>query len=291
MGSAMHIPYSTSNSSLAAAELPSSRIVSVMLSQSASHIHLSCRSLAAIGSKSQKVRLQEDEKTVTLQVGKSVFDGAPRNMRTELWMSSLQRKGIGVAASQKYEDMLLSVSEQLQSAHTTYVLCCQHYCSQQITTSSVLQYSSQQVGNCSKMTSATHNGTACNIQVDRLAGAIAQPVNMHSACRSLALTSQAPRTCQTTGCRPWLAGFHASTHVLARFLLKRSFDTASDLVLHTLLPALQPVGAEAPACPHVTSPIFDCSVANALSCTPCTPCCYCCCCRCCSLLVVRHQTT
>lgn len=47
---------------------------------------------------------------MTLQVGKSVFDGAPRNMRTELWMSSLQRKGIGVAASQKYEDMLLSVS-------------------------------------------------------------------------------------------------------------------------------------------------------------------------------------
>lgn len=52
---------------------------------------------------------------VTLQVGKSVFDGAPRNMRTELWMSSLQRKGIGVAASQKYEDMLLSVS----AAHNT----------------------------------------------------------------------------------------------------------------------------------------------------------------------------
>lgn len=67
------------------------------------------RGLAAIGSKS-KAKLQEDEKTVTLQVGKSVFEGAPRNMRTELWMSSLQRKGIGVAASQKYEDMLLAVS-------------------------------------------------------------------------------------------------------------------------------------------------------------------------------------
>jgi hypothetical protein len=78
--------------------------------------------LAAIGSKSQKVRLQEDEKTVTLQVGKSVFDGAPRNMRTELWMSSLQRKGIGVAASQKYEDMLLSVSKLLPSARTASVL-------------------------------------------------------------------------------------------------------------------------------------------------------------------------
>jgi hypothetical protein len=35
-------------------------------------------------------------------------------MRTELWMSSLQRKGIGVAASQKYEDMLLSVGGQQQ---------------------------------------------------------------------------------------------------------------------------------------------------------------------------------
>jgi hypothetical protein len=70
---------------------------------------LRCRGLAAIGSKS-RAKLQEDEKTVTLQVGKSVFEGAPRNMRTELWMSSLQRKGIGVAASQKYEDMLLAVS-------------------------------------------------------------------------------------------------------------------------------------------------------------------------------------
>lgn len=71
--------------------------------------YVPCRGLAAIGSRS-RARLLEDEKFVTLQVGKSVFDGAPRNMRTELWMSSLQRKGIGVAASQKYEDMLLSVS-------------------------------------------------------------------------------------------------------------------------------------------------------------------------------------
>lgn len=68
-----------------------------------------CRGLAAIGSKS-RARLQDDEKLVTLQVGKSVFDGAPRNMRTELWMSSLQRKGVGVAAAAKYEDLLLSVS-------------------------------------------------------------------------------------------------------------------------------------------------------------------------------------
>lgn len=80
------------------------------------------RGLAAIGSKS-KSRLQDDEKTVTLQVGKSVFDSAPRNMRTELWMSSLQRKGIGVAASQKYEDMLLSVSSSKQGAQQ-YRPCC-----------------------------------------------------------------------------------------------------------------------------------------------------------------------
>ena len=73
------------------------------------------RGLAAIGSKSRAARLTEDEKFVTLQVGKSVFDGAPRNMRTELWMSSLQRKGIGVAASEKYEDMLLSVGTSKQA--------------------------------------------------------------------------------------------------------------------------------------------------------------------------------
>lgn len=74
------------------------------------------RGLAAIGSKSKAKQLQEDEKTVTLQVGKSVFESAPRNMRTELWMSSLQRKGIGVAASQKYEDMLLAVSPTAAAA-------------------------------------------------------------------------------------------------------------------------------------------------------------------------------
>jgi hypothetical protein len=68
------------------------------------------RGLAALGSKGRAARLQDDPSHVTLQVGKSVFEGAPRNMRTELWMSSLQRKGIGTAAAAKYEDMLLSVS-------------------------------------------------------------------------------------------------------------------------------------------------------------------------------------
>jgi hypothetical protein len=53
--------------------------------------------------------LQEDDEIVTLQVGKTVWDQAPRQMRVELWMSSLQRRGVGVAAAAKYEDMLLTV--------------------------------------------------------------------------------------------------------------------------------------------------------------------------------------
>ena len=39
-------------------------------------------------------------------MGKQVFEGAPRQMRTELWKSSLQRRGAGVAASQDYERLL-----------------------------------------------------------------------------------------------------------------------------------------------------------------------------------------
>jgi hypothetical protein len=53
--------------------------------------------------------LQEDDEIVTLQVGKTVWEQAPRQMRVELWMSSLQRRGVGVAAAAKYEDMLLTV--------------------------------------------------------------------------------------------------------------------------------------------------------------------------------------
>jgi hypothetical protein len=55
--------------------------------------------------------LQEDDEMVTLQVGKTVWDQAPRQMRVELWMSSLQRRGVGVAAAAKYEDMLLTVGD------------------------------------------------------------------------------------------------------------------------------------------------------------------------------------
>lgn len=40
------------------------------------------------------------------QVGKQVFEGAPRQMRVELWKSSLQRRGVGVAAAKSYEDLL-----------------------------------------------------------------------------------------------------------------------------------------------------------------------------------------
>lgn len=54
--------------------------------------------------------VQDDDKLVTLQVGKTVWEQAPRQMRVELWMSALQRRGVGVAAAAKYEDMLLTVS-------------------------------------------------------------------------------------------------------------------------------------------------------------------------------------
>ena len=38
-----------------------------------------------------------------------MFEAAPRQMRIELWMSSLQRKGIGVAAAARYEALLQQV--------------------------------------------------------------------------------------------------------------------------------------------------------------------------------------
>lgn len=53
--------------------------------------------------------LQDDPTHVTLQVGRRVFEGAPRRMRIELWMSSLQRKGLGVAAADEYPQLLLAV--------------------------------------------------------------------------------------------------------------------------------------------------------------------------------------
>jgi hypothetical protein len=42
----------------------------------------------------------------TPQVGKQVFDAAPRQMRVELWKSALQRRGVGVAAAKSYPDLL-----------------------------------------------------------------------------------------------------------------------------------------------------------------------------------------
>ncbi|KIY93737.1 TBC1 domain family member 1 [Monoraphidium neglectum] len=39
-------------------------------------------------------------------VGKRVFEGAPRQMRVELWKSSLQRRGVGVAAAKSFEHLL-----------------------------------------------------------------------------------------------------------------------------------------------------------------------------------------
>lgn len=52
-------------------------------------------------------QLIDDDPLVTLQCGKAVVENTSRNMRTELWMSSLHRKGVGVAAADKYDDMLL----------------------------------------------------------------------------------------------------------------------------------------------------------------------------------------
>lgn len=52
-------------------------------------------------------QLIDDEPIIILQCGKVVMENTPRRMRTELWMSSLHRKGVGVAAAGKYEDMLM----------------------------------------------------------------------------------------------------------------------------------------------------------------------------------------
>lgn len=62
--------------------------------------------LTALGVKPGK-QLIDDEPIITLQCGKVVMENTPRKMRTELWLSSLHRKGVGVAAAARYEDMLM----------------------------------------------------------------------------------------------------------------------------------------------------------------------------------------
>lgn len=56
---------------------------------------------------------QDDEPYVSLQVGKTVWADAPRAMRSELWMSALQRRPGGCGADvQRYAEMLSKVRWQ-----------------------------------------------------------------------------------------------------------------------------------------------------------------------------------
>lgn len=56
-------------------------------------------------------RQEVEEATIDLQVGKTVHSDVPRQMRTELWMSVLLRKGLGTAAAQQYRQMLAKVRQ------------------------------------------------------------------------------------------------------------------------------------------------------------------------------------
>jgi hypothetical protein len=51
----------------------------------------------------------EEEVLIDLQVGKKVFHGVEKKMRSELWLSILHRKGIGIAAAKKYNFYLNQV--------------------------------------------------------------------------------------------------------------------------------------------------------------------------------------
>lgn len=39
-----------------------------------------------------------------------MWENVPKSMRTELWMSVLHRRGLGMAAADKYEGLLAQVS-------------------------------------------------------------------------------------------------------------------------------------------------------------------------------------
>jgi hypothetical protein len=45
----------------------------------------------------------DEEVLIDLQVGRKVFHGVEKKMRSELWLSILHRKGIGIAAAKKYQ--------------------------------------------------------------------------------------------------------------------------------------------------------------------------------------------
>lgn len=56
-----------------------------------------------------KARMPE-EVTVWLQVGGTLWEAAPRRMRSELWHSVLHRRGTGVVAVAQYKKYLAQVS-------------------------------------------------------------------------------------------------------------------------------------------------------------------------------------
>lgn len=51
----------------------------------------------------------EQDVLIDLQVGKKVFHGVEKKMRSELWLSILHRKGIGIAAAKKFQYYLRQV--------------------------------------------------------------------------------------------------------------------------------------------------------------------------------------
>ena len=59
---------------------------------------------------------QPEEATVWLQVGRTVWEGVPRQMRSVLWHSVLHRKGTGTRAAAQYRDLLEKVSAGVQAA-------------------------------------------------------------------------------------------------------------------------------------------------------------------------------
>lgn len=54
-----------------------------------------------------------DLTVIDLQVGRQVHRKVPGNMRTELWLSVLHRKGIGAAYVAQYRTMLAKVFNSL----------------------------------------------------------------------------------------------------------------------------------------------------------------------------------
>ena len=57
----------------------------------------------------QTRNLRIEKQFLKLQVGKTVHTHVARSMRTELWLSVLHRKQIGVNAAKQYREMLRKV--------------------------------------------------------------------------------------------------------------------------------------------------------------------------------------